>query len=128
MYYDAAGNLRENYYGEFRQMFGGALPTAPAAPAPAQEAGMSPPIREARIIQVKDKQKAKDWNVTGPQMFMTEDEEYVLVKQPGANGYEFISYKREPPEPDEREQFIKGESEAAVAAALKKMAAEKQED
>ena len=97
----------------------------PQIPQMPQQQAMTPPIRQASIIQINALGDEDQFQLQpgSPQMFMTADDLHIIIKTLGQNGANKIYFDRRPPEPQEppfnpKEYVRRDEVENIVAAIL----------
>lgn len=96
-----AGAYAQNGYGQQMNAYAQPGPTAQQAVNYASQTAMTPPTIHAEIVQVAN-EAAVD---THPQaagtsgMYMTQDEQHIIIKTQYAQGFEKVCYDRRPPEP-----------------------------
>lgn len=126
MFYDAAGNLRESFPGEFRNYGYNPQPTNPQQQAQGA-GGMSPPIRRVEIILADSMEEIERTNVAAgtSQMFGLKDDSALVIKSAGQNGqgYTLTVYAKLPPEQVKKKSYVTYEEmestiRAAISAAL----------
>ena len=74
--------------------------TPPVQQAPQM---MTPPMRQASIIQINAVGEEEQYQLqpNAPQMFMTSDDEHIIIKTLGANGANKVYFDRRPQMPEE---------------------------
>lgn len=119
MFYDAAGNLRENYPGEFRAIYGNQQQPKP------QQAGPTFPTIHAEIQQIKNRDVLDRVPINDGEtkMFMLQDESAFLVMTGAHGGYDLDVYAKMPPERVRAKEYVTHEKmekyiQAAISAAL----------
>lgn len=132
MFYDAAGNLRESFPGEFRNYGFNQQPST--GQHQAQSAGgMSPPIRRVEMILADSMADIERTAVSAgtSQMFGLKDDSAIIIKAMSQDGqtYNMTVYAKLPPEQVKKKSFVTYEEmentiRAAIAAAMSQKEAE----